>query len=97
MTARTKLDDVEIGARLAALPGWTRKADAIVRAFTFTAFAEGIRFVDRVAVLADAADHHPDIDIRWTTVTVALSTHSAGGLTAKDFDLAARIDEAARG
>lgn len=91
----TKLTEAEIGARLAALPGWTRKGEAIVRAFTFPAFAEGIRFVDRVAVLADAADHHPDIDIRWTTVMMALSTHSAGGLTAKDFDLAARIAAAA--
>ncbi len=92
-----KLGEAEVTARLAALPGWTRKGDAIVRAFTFPAFADGIRFVDRVAVLADAADHHPDIDIRWTTVTMALSTHSAGGLTAKDFDLAARIDAAAAG
>jgi 4a-hydroxytetrahydrobiopterin dehydratase len=92
-----KLNETEIGVRLAALPGWDRKGDAIVRAFTFPTFAEGIRFVDRVAVLADAADHHPDIDIRWTTVTMALSTHSAGGLTAKDFDLAARIDAVAGG
>ena len=92
-----KLTEAEIAARLAALPGWTRKGDAVVRAFTFPAFAAGIRFVDRVAVLADAADHHPDIDIRWTTVTMALSTHSAGGLTAKDVELAARIDAAAAG
>jgi len=93
----TKLTDIEVAARLAALPGWARGGDAIRRSFTFKAFADGIRFVDRVAVLADAADHHPDIDIRWTTVTMALSTHSAGGLTAKDFDLAARIDAAAGG
>ena len=92
-----KLNEADVGARLASLPGWTRKGDTIVRAFTFKAFADGIRFVDRVAVLADAADHHPDIDIRWTTVTMALSTHSAGGLTAKDFDLAALIDAAASG
>jgi 4a-hydroxytetrahydrobiopterin dehydratase len=92
-----KRNEPEIAARLAALPGWTREGDVIRRHFTFAAFAEGIRFVDRVAMLADAADHHPDIDIRWTTVTMALSTHSAGGLTAKDFDLAARIDAAAGG
>jgi 4a-hydroxytetrahydrobiopterin dehydratase len=90
-----KLTEAEIGARMQALPGWTRKGDAIVRVFTFPAFAEGIRFVDRVAEMADAADHHPDIDIRWTAVTMTLSTHSAGGLTAKDMDLAARIDTAA--
>jgi 4a-hydroxytetrahydrobiopterin dehydratase len=92
-----KLSEQEIAAALATLPGWSREGDAIVRRFTFKAFAEGIRFVDRVAVLADAADHHPDIDIRWTTVTMALSTHSVGGITAKDAALAARIDEAARG
>ncbi len=92
-----KLTEAEIGERLRSLPGWTRKGDVILRAFTFPAFAEGIRFVDRVAVLADAADHHPDIDIRWTTVTMALSTHSAGGLTRKDMALAAAIDAAARG
>ena len=92
-----KLTDAEIAAELAKLPGWARQGDAIVKRYTFTAFAEGIRFVDRAAVLADAADHHPDIDIRWTTVTMSLSTHSAGGITAKDVALAARIDEAARG
>ena len=92
-----KLTDAEIAAGLAKLPGWARQGDAIVKRYTFTAFAEGIRFVDRAAVLADAADHHPDIDIRWTTVTMSLSTHSAGGITAKDVALAARIDEAARG
>jgi 4a-hydroxytetrahydrobiopterin dehydratase len=93
----SRLGESEIAVRLAALPGWMREGDVIRRAFTFPAFAEGIRFVDRVAVLADAADHHPDIDIRWTTVTMALSTHSAGGLTAKDFELAAQIDAAAAG
>jgi 4a-hydroxytetrahydrobiopterin dehydratase len=92
-----RLDEAGIGIRLAAMPGWARTGEAIARAFTFPTFAAGIRFVDRVAVLADAADHHPDIDIRWTTVTMTLSTHSAGGLTAKDFDLAARIDTAAGG
>jgi 4a-hydroxytetrahydrobiopterin dehydratase len=62
---------------------------------TCPTFAEGIRFVDRVAVEADARDHHPDIDIRYTAVTLALSTHSAGGLTRQDFDLAGRIDQLA--
>ena len=92
-----RLSDGEIAAALTRLPGWAREGNAIVRRFTFPTFAEGIRFVDRVAVLADAADHHPDIDIRWTTVTMALSTHSAGGITAKDAALAAQIDGAARG
>jgi 4a-hydroxytetrahydrobiopterin dehydratase len=86
-----KLSDSEIEAGLRNLPGWRREGDEIVKQFTFGAFAEGIRFVDRVAVAADAADHHPDIDIRWTTVTIRLSTHSAGGLTRKDLELAGEI------
>ena len=92
-----KLTEPEITQALAGLTGWTREGDAIVKRYTFTAFAEGIRFVDRVAVAADRADHHPDIDVRWTTVTMALSTHSAGGLTRKDFALAAEIDRLAGG
>ncbi len=91
------LSDIEIKAGLKQLAGWSREGDAIVKRYTFAAFADGIRFVDRVAVLADAADHHPDIDIRWTAVTMRLATHSAGGITAKDLALAARIDEAATG
>jgi 4a-hydroxytetrahydrobiopterin dehydratase len=91
-----KLNDAEIARRLKALPQWRREGDAIRRSFTFGKFAEGIRFVDRVAAAADAMDHHPDIDIRYTTITMTLSTHSAGGLTANDFDLAAKIDAAGR-
>jgi 4a-hydroxytetrahydrobiopterin dehydratase len=90
-----KLAGAEIARHLKALPEWRREGDAIRRSFTFGKFAEGIRFVDRVAVQADAMDHHPDIDIRYTTVTMTLSTHSAGGLTARDFELAAKIDAAA--
>jgi 4a-hydroxytetrahydrobiopterin dehydratase len=92
VTERARLDDAAIAAALATLPGWERHGDAIVRRFTFATFAEGIRFVDRVAAAADRADHHPDIDIRWTTVTMSLSTHSAGGLTKQDVALAAVID-----
>ena len=91
-----KLTEPEIAARLKAAPGWVREGDAIRRAFTFGKFADGIRFVDRVAAAADAQDHHPDIDIRYTRITMTLSTHSAGGLTGKDFELAAKIDAAAR-
>ncbi len=89
---RTKLSEDEIAAGLKALPEWERAGDVISRRWTFSAFADGIRFVDRVAVAADAADHHPDIDVRWTTVTMRLSTHSAGGLTRKDLELAAAIE-----
>jgi 4a-hydroxytetrahydrobiopterin dehydratase len=92
-----KLTDAEIIAGLTPLPGWTRRGEAIVKPYTFATFADGIRFVDRVAVAADAADHHPDVDIRWTTVTMALSTHSQGGITAKDLRLAAEIERLARG
>lgn len=91
-----KLNETEIAQRLKALPQWAREGDAIRKTFTFGKFADGIRFVDRVAVAADAMDHHPDIDVRYTKITTTLSTHSAGGLTAKDFDLAAKIDAAGR-
>jgi len=91
-----KLTEQEIAGRLKGATGWAREGDAIRKTFTFGKFADGIRFVDRVAVAADAMDHHPDIDIRYTRITTTLSTHSAGGLTAKDFDLAAKIDAAAR-
>jgi 4a-hydroxytetrahydrobiopterin dehydratase len=92
-----KLTDAEIAAGLAKLPGWAREGDAIVKRYTFKKFADGIRFVDRVAVAADAADHHPDIDIRYTTVTMSLSTHSQGGVTAKDVAMAGEIERLAKG
>ena len=92
-----KLTEAEIATELAKLAGWSREGGAIRKSYTFPAFADGIRFVDRVAVEADKADHHPDIDVRWTTVTMTLSTHSAGGLTRKDFALAGAIDAAVRG
>ncbi len=91
-----KLNDAEIAQQLKTLVGWTRDGDAIRKSFSFGKFADGIRFVDRVAAQADALDHHPDIDIRYTTITMVLSTHSAGGLTRKDFELAARIEQATR-
>jgi 4a-hydroxytetrahydrobiopterin dehydratase len=90
-----KLTEPEIVGRLKGAPGWAREGSAIRKTFTFGKFADGIRFVDRVAAQADAMDHHPDIDIRYTTITMTLSTHSAGGLTAKDFDLAATIEREA--
>ncbi len=91
-----RLTDTEIAQRLAGLKGWERAGGAIRKSFSFEKFAEGIRFVDRVAAAADALDHHPDIDIRYTTVIMQLSTHSAGGLTARDFELAERIEQALR-
>ena len=91
-----KLTEQQIADGLNRLRGWTREGDAIRKSFSFAAFADGIRFVDRVAMAADAMDHHPDVDIRYTTVTMVLSTHSAGGLTRKDFELAERIEREAR-
>jgi 4a-hydroxytetrahydrobiopterin dehydratase len=90
-----KLGEAEIAKALQRLDGWEREGQAIRKLYTFRTFAEGIRFVDRVAEEADAKDHHPDIDIRYTTVVMTLSTHSAGGLTAKDVELAAKIEELA--
>ena len=90
-----KLSEAGIAKALQRLDGWERDGAVIRKLYTFKTFAEGVRFVDRVAVEADARDHHPDIDIRYTTVVMALSTHSAGGLTAKDVELAGRIDELA--
>ncbi len=90
-----KLSEQEIQDAVKKLSGWSRKGDTIEKAFKFKAFQDGIRFVDKVAVAADKADHHPDIDIRYTTVTMSLSTHSAGGLTANDMAMAAEIDRLA--
>ncbi|HMD46219.1 MAG TPA: 4a-hydroxytetrahydrobiopterin dehydratase [Acidimicrobiales bacterium] len=72
---------------------WRRKGAVLEKVVTRGDFAEALAFVNEVGELAEAADHHPDIDIRWNTVTLRLSTHSAGGLTGKDLDLAASIDQ----
>ncbi len=87
----TSLDDAEVARLLDAAPGWSRRDDEIVAAFDFASFADAIAFVVRVGFSAEAADHHPDLDIRWRTVHVALTTHDAGGLTTLDFDLARQI------
>ncbi|WP_206790067.1 4a-hydroxytetrahydrobiopterin dehydratase [Amycolatopsis sp. MtRt-6] len=84
------LSDSEADQRLGS--GWTRSGAVIGREVELASFPQAIEVVNRVAELAEAADHHPDIDIRWRTLTFRLTTHSAGGLTAKDFDLAAQID-----
>ena len=91
----SKLSDLEIRRALGALPGWTRKGEAIAKTYSFARFGDGIAFVGKVAEIADGMDHHPDIDIRYTDVTFALSTHSAGGITQLDLDLAGRIEGAA--
>jgi 4a-hydroxytetrahydrobiopterin dehydratase len=72
--------------------GWREVDDALVRELEFESFPAAVAFVDRLAVLAESEDHHPDIDIRYRKVTVRWSTHSAGGVTDRDRDLAARTD-----
>ena len=89
-----RLSDIAIQRALGSLPGWSRRGDSLVKSFQFPSFLRGIEFVNRVARAADAADHHPDIDIRYTRVTCTLSTHSAGGITQKDLDLAGEIERA---
>jgi 4a-hydroxytetrahydrobiopterin dehydratase len=88
----TPLSDIEIHRELAKIAGWSRKGGALHKTFTFTSFPAAIDWVRRVADLAESMDHHPDLDIRYTKVTVILSTHSAGGITAKDFQLAKAIE-----
>ncbi|MFC0042659.1 MULTISPECIES: 4a-hydroxytetrahydrobiopterin dehydratase [Actinomadura] len=89
------LGDAAIAARLTELAGWERTDGRIHRSVTAPSFLTGIEVVNEVARAAETADHHPDIDIRWRTVTFSLTTHSAGGLTAKDFALAESIDRIA--
>ncbi len=84
------LSSSEAQSRLAALPGWQIEGRELVRTFQFKDFRAALHFVNQVGELAEAAGHHPDIDIRYNRVRLALVTHDAGGLTAKDFDLAAR-------
>lgn len=87
------LSQEEVDRALATeLPGWTQEGDSITRSVKAATFMDGIRLVHQVAEVAEALEHHPDIDIRWTTVKFTLSTHSAGGLTAKDLRLAKDID-----
>lgn len=86
------LSDDEVDAAAAALDGWQRSDGALRRSVTFPSFLDGVDAVRAVAEAAERADHHPDIDIRWRTVTFALSTHSEGGITEKDVQLAREID-----
>jgi 4a-hydroxytetrahydrobiopterin dehydratase len=88
----SKLNASEIKSALAAVPDWAKKGATISRTYPFKDFPAAIRFVDAVAELAEAAWHHPDIDIRWNKVTLTLTTHDSGGLTKKDFVLARKFD-----
>jgi len=96
----TRLSDESVSAGLSELPGWSLTGDAtsdgpgraIEKTYELAAFADAIAFVVRVGFLAEQADHHPDLDIRWRTVRVLLTTHDAGGLTDKDLALAHEIE-----
>ncbi|MGH3824853.1 MAG: 4a-hydroxytetrahydrobiopterin dehydratase [Pseudonocardiaceae bacterium] len=88
----TLLDDERVVAALDGLTGWQRDGDAIVRTAKLPSFPAAIEAVRAVAEIAEAHNHHPDIDIRWRTVTFRCSTHSAGGITDLDIELASQID-----
>ena len=89
------VSDEEIAAFVDAHPEWSRSGDQITRTYVFDDFNGSMGFVTRVALAAERADHHPDIDIRWSKVTLGLSTHSEGGITARDLDLAHTCDDLA--
>lgn len=87
------LDEAALHAVMAERPHWEARDGALVRSVHAPSYAAGIRLVDAVAAVAEELDHHPDIDIRWTTVTFRLSTHFVGGVTRRDVTLAERIDD----
>jgi 4a-hydroxytetrahydrobiopterin dehydratase len=89
------LSDAEIADGLATLPEWRREGDTITRTVRCPTFMDAIGLVNRAAEAAEAADHHPDIQINWRRVTFTLTTHAAGGLSAKDLAMAATIDNLA--
>ena len=85
------LSDDDVQSRLEALDGWEREGDALRRQFKFDDFQGSVDFVNRITPPAEEMNHHPDLAISWNTVTVTLSTHSEGGITENDFELASRI------
>jgi 4a-hydroxytetrahydrobiopterin dehydratase len=95
--AQAKPLDAALARELASVPAWQRSGQMISRTYEFADFVAAMQFVNAVAALAEAAQHHPDIDVRWNRVTLALTTHDAGGLTAKDVALARECDACAAG
>ena len=87
------LSEKEIGGRMASVPDWQVDSGELVRTFLFKDFRGSLKFVNEVGEVAEQAGHHPDIDIRYNKVRLALVTHDAGGITDKDFDLAAKADK----
>ena len=88
-----KLSEAQVQRALKSLKGWKLEGSYITKAFSFPAFMAGIKFVDHVALVAEAQEHHPDIHVVWTTVTLKIQTHDEGGLTKWDFDLARAIEK----
>lgn len=88
----TKLDDADLEAGLVRLPGWARDGDSIRRTYEHADFRVALAFVAYVGEIAEQLGHHPDIDIRYNRVRLAVTTHDAGGLTDKDLELARRVD-----
>lgn len=89
------LSDAQITAHLQSLPGWQRAGETITKRYTFPSFLKAIAFINAIAPLAEAANHHPDIANTYNRVTITLSTHDEGGITDKDTALAAQIEQAA--
>ncbi len=87
------LSDEAIQQGLAKMPGWSYEGKELHKNFTFKSFMPGIEFVNRIAEAAESAGHHPDITINYNAVGIRLSTHSEGGVTEKDFDLASQIEQ----
>ena len=90
-----RLSDIGIQRELGGLPGWSRRGDSLTKTYRFASFPAGITFVTRVADVAEAMDHHPDIDIRHTRLTFTLSSHDVGGITTNDLALAREIERLA--
>lgn len=87
-----KMTEGQVDAAMKPFPEWSENGGTIQRTYAFKDFIEAMAFVNRVAEAAEAAQHHPDILVRWNKVTLTLSTHDAGGITQKDFDLALKCD-----
>ena len=92
MEVMATLSDAEIAAALERLSGWGREGEEIVKTYDRGSFPAAVAFVVRIGFLAEQADHHPDLDVRWKRVRVALTTHDSGGITQRDVDLASAID-----
>jgi 4a-hydroxytetrahydrobiopterin dehydratase len=87
-----RMSDDSVAVGLKQLPNWRREGDNLKRTIVFANFRESLAYVVHIGMLAEKADHHPDIEIHYKTVILTLSTHTANGITTKDFDLAAKIE-----